>query len=132
MASSANHTCLAQELLCGAVESKELQPGHTLPWQESHLESFHCMHGTSLSPTAKRWTGSAYVLLRMVESAGHRMEMLWREAWWFTQLKALVASTNRTASQSLSSSWHGLQLHSQQTVLHKFALDQRPTQYRLQ
>ena len=54
-----------------------------------------------MSPSTKSSVGARYVLLNIVVSGGHRLLMFWRTTWRFRELKALVASTRRTASVSL-------------------------------
>ena len=53
-----------------------------------------------VSPSTKRSVGTLYVLIRMVEKGGQILLMLWRAACLLRELKALLASTNSTASFS--------------------------------
>ena len=62
------------------------------PWVVPSLESI------SPSPTIKSLIGAWYVLLSMVDIAGHMTWMLWRAACLFMALKTFEASTSRIAS----------------------------------
>ena len=54
----------------------------------------------SVSPSTKSSAGALYVLIRTVERSGQILRMLWRAIGLFKELKALLASTRSTASDS--------------------------------
>ena len=68
-----------------------------------HLEHYPLV---KKSPLTKIWVGapSQYIaiLWSTMEKAGHKIEVLWRATWRFTELKSLEGSTKRAASELAS------------------------------
>ena len=94
VASSANHTCLAlgsaslSLSISGLTAKAYIAIANGSPWVVPSLESI------SPPPTIKSLIGAWYVLLSMVDIAGHITRMLWRAACLFMTLKAFEASTS--------------------------------------
>ena len=80
----------------------------------------------SPSPTMKSLIGTRYVLLRMVDIAGHVNWMLWRAACLLIELNAFDASTCRIASVSSNANIpHVMRPHILLHVQHMFVRAQQ-------